>query len=199
MSKGYGVYTKVTHLCNRFQIACAIFWNIPGLYAINAKTCHIRLWGAHHLPLPTQHVGLHPMAQENYHRAQLTGFYAIPDEEFTSLNQSYSLLKIAFTWVKVLNMWDEMECWFRHLYQQPFEAITLQQLNRLVEISCWCGLFSYTTFAQVPLDLWGEYGQQWLIHKKATFATNFVTSVLTSAFSATPEDTKNAFVNFKFG
>ena len=60
--------------------------------------------GAHHLPLRTLCAGLHPTAQENYHRAQQTGFDAIPDEKFTSLNQSYSLLKSDLTWAKVLNM-----------------------------------------------------------------------------------------------
>ena len=44
------------------------------------------------------------MVQENYHRAQLTGFDAIPDDELTSFNQSYSLLKAVFTRTKVLNM-----------------------------------------------------------------------------------------------
>ena len=131
MPKGYSVYTKVTDLCNRFQIACALSWSISRLCAINAKTCHINLRGAHHLSLPTLCVGLHPMAQENYHRAQLTGFDAIPDEEFTSLNQSYSLLIAVFTWAKVLNMcglrWsaDFMIC----ISSLP-KPINLQQLSR---------------------------------------------------------------------
>ena len=61
MSKVYVVCTRVTHLCNRFQIACAISWSIPGLCAINAKTGHSHLRGAHHLSLPTLCVGLHSM------------------------------------------------------------------------------------------------------------------------------------------
>ena len=80
MSKGYGVYTRVTRLRNRFQIACAISWSIPGLCAIKAKTCHNHLRGSHHLPLPTLCVGLFPMVQGNYNRAQLTGFDVIPDK-----------------------------------------------------------------------------------------------------------------------
>ena len=78
--------------------------SIPGLYASNAKTGDNHLREAHNLPLPTLCVGRHPIAQEYYHRAELTGFNAIPDEEFTSLNQPYSLMKAVFTWVNVLNM-----------------------------------------------------------------------------------------------
>ena len=119
MSNGHGVYTRVTHLCNRFQIDCAISWSNPGLCAVNAKTGLNHLRGAHHLPLPTLCVGLHPMAQENYYWAQLTGFDAIPDQEFTSLNQSTSCCHLAES---VEHVWDEMERWFRNLYQQPSEA-----------------------------------------------------------------------------
>ena len=71
MSKWCGVGTKVTHLCNRFQTTCAISWSIPGLCAISANTCDNHLWGAHHLTRPTLCLGLHPMLQENHHRAQI--------------------------------------------------------------------------------------------------------------------------------
>ena len=142
-------------------------------------------------------VGLHPMAQENYHWAQLTGFDAIPDEEFTSLDQSYSLLKAVFTWAKVLNTCGmRLGADFVICISSLPKPVNLQQL---IEISCRCGMSSCTTFTQVPLDPWGKYGQQWLICKEATFATDFVTSLLTSAFSATPGNTKMLFVKFKFG
>ena len=54
-------------------------------------------------------------------------------------------------------------------------------------------------FTQVPFSPWGEYGQQWFIRKEDTFAIDFVTSLLTSQFSATSENTKNVFVNLKSG
>ena len=191
MSKGYGVYTKVTHWCNRFQIACALSWNIPRLCAIKVKRGHIPLRGTHHLPLPTLCVGLHPMAQENYHWEQLAGFDAIPDEEFTSLNQSYSLLKAVFTWAKLLNTcgmrWSDD---FVFCISSLPEPINLQQL---IKISCRCWVSYCMSFTQVPFVPWGKYGQQWLIRQEATFATDLVTSLLTSAFSANFENTKNAF------
>ena len=149
MSKGYGVYTKVTHWCNRFQIACALSWNIPKLCAIKVKTGHIPWRGTHHLPLPTLCVGLHPMAQENYHWEQLAGFDAIPDEEFTSLNQSYSLLKAVFTWAKLLNTcgmrWSDD---FVFCISSLPEPINLQQL---IEISCRCWVSYCMSFTQVKI------------------------------------------------
>ena len=60
MSNGFGVYTRVPHLCNCFQIAFTISWSIPGLCAVSAKTGHNHLRVAHHLPLPTLCVGLYP-------------------------------------------------------------------------------------------------------------------------------------------
>ena len=82
------------------------------------KTGHIHLRGAHHLPLPTLCVGLHPISQGNYHWAQLTGFDAIPDEEFTSLNLFYSLLKVFF----IEHVWEEMGCWFLSFVSEAFRS-----------------------------------------------------------------------------
>ena len=131
-SKKYGVYTRVTHLCNCFQIACAISWSIPGLCAINAKTGHSHLRGVHHLPLP--------VCRPTSHGAGELPSSTVKSADFRS-----------------------------------------QQIcNNLVEISCRCGLSSCTTFTEVPLHPWGLYGQQWLIRKEDTFATDVVTSLLTS-------------------
>ena len=49
------------------------------------------------------------MVQENYHRAQLTGFDAIPDDEFTSFNQSTAESRFHLD-ESVEHVWDEMEC-----------------------------------------------------------------------------------------
>ena len=45
ISKWYGVYTRVTHLRNRFQTVCAISWSIPWLCAISANTGRNHLRG----------------------------------------------------------------------------------------------------------------------------------------------------------
>ena len=104
MSKGRGVYIRGKHVHNRSQTACVISWQVPGLCAISTKTGQNHMRGARHLPLSTLCVGLHAMLQENHHESQLFSVSAIPDEEVTSLNQFYSLLKVVFTWAEVLNM-----------------------------------------------------------------------------------------------
>ena len=129
MSKGRGVYIRGKHMHNRSQTACAISWKIPGLCAISTKTGHNHVRGARHLPLSSLCVGLHAMLQENHHESQLFSVSAIPDEEVTSLHQFYSLLyempgcnippQVGGS---VEHVWGEMECWFRHLHQQPSEA-----------------------------------------------------------------------------
>ena len=120
MSKGYGASKLLV-----------LSWSIPGLSAINAKTGHNHLRGVYHLLLTTLCVGLHPISQENYHRAQLTGFDAIPDEEYINLNQSYSLQKAVFSCVKAVNMcmWDEIECWFCHFNSSLPKPTNLLQLS----------------------------------------------------------------------
>ena len=191
MSNGYGVYTKVTH----FQIACTISCSIPGLCAINVKSGPIHLRGAHHLPLPTLCVGLHPMAQENYRRAQLTGFHASQMKNSQVSTRPTHCLKPFSPGRKC---WSCMG-WDGVLISSIVAAAFWSQYicNSLVEISCRYGLSSCMTLTQVPLDPWGEYGQQGLIRKEDIFATDFVTSLLTSAFSATPKNRKNAFRKVK--
>ena len=162
---------------------------------INVKTCHIHLRGAHHLPLPTLCVGLHPMAQENYHRAQQTGFDVIPDEKFTSLNQPYSLLKPFSPGRKCWTCvgWDGVLI-SSFCIGSLLKQIHRQQLSRdLMQV--WI-VISHNFHTSV-IESAGEYGQQRLIYKEATFATDFVTSLLTSAFSATSENTKNDFRKVK--
>ena len=134
ISKGYGVYTRVTHLCNRLQIACAVSWSIPGLYTINAKTDHIHLRGAHHLPLPTLRVGLHPMIRENYHRAQLTGLMA------SQMKNSQVSTSPTHCWKPFSTGW---KCWtcvgWDGVLISPFVSAAFQSqqiCNNLVEISC---------------------------------------------------------------
>ena len=102
MSEWYDVYTRVTHLHNRFQAACAIPWSIPGLCAISANTGHNHLRGARHFTVPILCEGLHPMLQENHHWAQMNWCLCHPN--WRSLNQSYSLLNVVFIWAEVLNM-----------------------------------------------------------------------------------------------
>ena len=99
---------------------------------------------------------LHPMLKDNHHWAQINWCKCHPNEELASFNQSYSLLKVVFTWVVVLNM-----CGMRlsadiiisiSILQKPSN---LRRLNRdLMQVS---GLSSCTTFMHVELALWGKY------------------------------------------
>ena len=193
--KGYGAYTRVTHLCNRLQIACAISWSIPGLYTINAKTGHIHLRGC------TPFATADPVFRSTSHdsgelpSSTINWFDGIPDEEFTSLNQSYSLLKAVFTWVKVLNMcglrWiaDFVIC----ISRLP-KPTNLQQLSRDLMLG-WIVIlhnFYYQCHWIHEADM-----AHWLMRKNDAFATDFVTSQLTSEVSATSENTKNTFCKFQ--
>ena len=170
MSKEYGVYTKVTRLCNRFQIVWVVSWTILGLCAIIAKTGHIHLRGAHHLLLPTLCVGLHPMVQENHHRAQLYQLVSIPSQIQNSqvLTSPTHCLK-PFSpgrkyWACV--WWDGVL--ISSLVSAAFRS--LQQLSR-------------------------DFMQVWIVmRKEATYVTDFATSLLSSAFTATSENTKDCFL-----
>ena len=77
-------------------------------------------------------------------------------------------------------------------------AFWSQQIgNSLLKILCRPGMSSYKTFTHVPLAPWGEYAQQWSMQQEDTGDIDFVTSILTSQFSATSQNTKNAFCKFQ--
>ena len=67
-SKGYSAYARLTHVCNCFKTTYSISGSILGLCAISAKNWSKPTAWAHHFPLPTLCVGLHPILQENYHK-----------------------------------------------------------------------------------------------------------------------------------
>ena len=182
------------HVHNRSQTACAISWKIPGLCAISTKTGHNHMRGARHLPLSTLCVGLHAMVLENHHESQLFSVSAIPDEEVTSLHQFYSLLKVVFSLAEVLNM-----CGMRVPISSSASAACWSQRigNSLLKILCRPWMSSFKTFTRVPLAPWGEYAQQCLLQEEDTGDSDFVTSIPTSQFSATSQNTKNAFCKFQ--
>ena len=77
-------------------------------------------------------------------------------------------------------------------------AFWSQQIgNSLSKILCRPGMSSFKTFTHVPLALWGVYAQQWSMQEEDTGDTDFVTSKLTSQFSATSHNTENAFCKFQ--
>ena len=121
------VYTQVTHFRNRFQIACAVSWSIPGLYAISVKTDNNHLRGARHLPLSTLCVGLQayhtphvawdsPSSTVNWCRCHPR--WRIRTSQ-SSLFTAESRFHLGGSVEYVL---DELECWFHHLHQHRSEA-----------------------------------------------------------------------------
>ena len=106
----------------------------------------------------------------------------------------YSLMKVVFTWAEVLNM-----CGMR--WSADF-VICISSLlkpigNSLLKILCRPGMSSFKTFTHVPLAPCCEYAQQWSMQEEDTWDTDSVTSIPTSQFSATSQNTKYDFCKFQ--